>query len=83
MSELLFYIDEVCSNYKNFRIKPKPELTQSTRKSGCYWIKVFKDSYWEIAEYNNIFGVWTRIGDFNIYNDENFDEIDEKQIKRE
>ena len=83
MSELLFYIDEVCGNYKNFRIKPQSESTKSTRKSGCYWIKAFKDAYWEIAEYNNMFSVWTRIGGFNIYKDEDFDEIDEKQIKRE
>ena len=53
------------------------------RGHGYYWVKILKNACWEVAEYNDIFNVWIRTGDFNNYKDENFDEIDEKQIKRE
>ena len=49
------------------------------REIGWYWVKL--DDYYEIGYWNKVF--WTLTDSENHFEDNYFDEIDEKQIKRE
>ena len=49
------------------------------RKAGYYWCRVKND--WDIYYWNGNF--WYCFSPDNEWNEEYFDEIDEKQIKRE
>ena len=79
MSELLFYVEEVSSNYKNYRVKLESESTQTARKTGYYWCKLYG---YELIPYWNG-KKWKTQGCILSFDDNYFDEIDEKQIKKE
>ena len=51
------------------------------REAGYYWCKVRSDQNWYIFEFHGLLG-WSD-GSEEIWLEEYFDEIDEKQIKRE
>lgn len=50
------------------------------RQSGYYWVKLWGD--WVIAKYDFI-GNWYAPECLSIFSDKDFEEIDEKQIKRD
>ena len=51
------------------------------RETGYYWITVKSGD--RIGYYNSKFNKWTICGYEEVFSDSEFDEIDEKQIKRE
>lgn len=53
------------------------------RESGYYWVRILKDSNWEIAEYDKHYKQFFVINSVFEYKDSNFDEIDERRIVRE
>ena len=54
------------------------------RESGFYWVKVKGNPpEWWVGEYFDTTGVWCLCGLEGEFDDDNFLEIDERQIKRQ
>lgn len=51
------------------------------REDGFYWIRLLIS--WEIAYYSKSNNNWTIVGRMNRFNNSDFEEIDERQIKRD
>lgn len=49
------------------------------REAGFYWVK-FKGE-WMVGKWNTVF--WFIVSNLSVYSDSNFEEIDERIIKRE
>lgn len=58
-------------------------MSDKKRESGFYWILEDNENEWEAAEYFSDTNVWNLTGSDLPYFDEDFLEIDERQIKRE
>ena len=50
------------------------------RNHGYYWLK--GNNEWLIGYYDACDNSWTIVGNNNVFFDNNFDEIDEKQIEK-
>jgi hypothetical protein len=51
------------------------------RESGYYWVKT-RGTWW-MAQYLGLNKIWLLFGSDNIAKDKDFEEIDERQIKRD